>query len=140
MCSRPIPLGWRPRRPVTGKWKSRIEWHVPTTARQSRRAAASAKNGLDQLFGRVGGGRRIVRDRMRGLTQLNGLSITVEVCDAPGALGEMPVKLRALLGRQVAEQILVQELGEFAAVHTWPRRKCGSSSARRAWRTRCSRD
>src|SRR5262249_22541349 len=112
---------------------------APAAAQRSRAAGPGKENCLDKFLGRVGGGRRVLGGGKCGLLELNGLLIAVEVRDAPGALGQVLVKLRPLLGGQVAEQVFVQELGEFAAVHTLPRRKCGSSRERRAWRPRLQR-
>ncbi len=53
----------------------------------------------------------------------SGGAVAVQVCDAPGALGQVPLKYDPLVGRQIAEQVFVQKLGEFAAVHTSPSRK-----------------
>src|SRR5262249_26989174 len=117
----------------------RSGWRVPGAAQGLRGGGPSAENGLDKLLGRVGGGRRVLGGRKRGLLKPNGLLITVEVRDAPGALGEVLVKLGPLLAGHVAEQVFVQKLGELATIHTLPRRKCGSSSERSAWRARCRR-
>src|SRR5262249_42459094 len=102
-------------------------------------AGPGAENGLDQFFGCVRRWRDIFGSRERGLLELNRLPVAVEVGDAPGAFGQMLLKLGALLGGQVAGQIFVQELGKLAAVHRLPSRKCGSSSERKAWRARWSR-
>src|SRR5262249_60275933 len=75
--------------------------------------------------GRIAGGRRILGGGKRSLLQLDGLSVAVQVSDAPGTLGQMLLELGPLCGRQVAAQVLVQKLGEFAAVHASPRRNAG---------------
>src|SRR5262245_40854118 len=102
-------------------------------------ARPRTKDGLDQILWRIGRERRVFRDGVRGLLQLEGLLVAVQVGDAPRALGQVLVELDALVGRQGAGEILVQELGEFATVHMSPLRKCGSRSVRSACRARCSR-
>src|SRR5262245_33636927 len=92
--------------------ENRSGWRAPVAAAGSGGGGASAENGLDKLLGRVGGGRCVLGDGKRGLLEPNGFLITVEVRDAPRALGQVFVKLGPLLGGQVAEQVFVQKLGE----------------------------
>src|SRR5262249_361229 len=98
---------------------------VSFAAESSRGAGPGTENGLDQLLGSVGEGRRILGGGKRSLLQLDGLSVAVHVSDAPGTLGQVLLELGPLPGGQVAEQVLVQKLGEFAAVHASPRRNAG---------------
>src|SRR5258708_7919223 len=85
-------------------------------------AGSGAENGLDQFLGHVGGGWSAFRDGEGGLLELNSLLIAVQISDAPRTLGQVLVELGPQLGGQVAEQVFVQKLGEFAAVHTLSRR------------------
>src|SRR5262249_6237281 len=68
------------------------------TAGRSRVPRTGAKDGLDKLFGRVAGRRSVLGRGEGGSRQLHSLLVTVEVRDAPRALGEMPVKLSTHLG------------------------------------------
>src|SRR5262245_35517198 len=105
----------------------------------SRGERARAENSLNQFLGGICRRRRLRGRKQRGLLELNCLPVAIEVSDAPGAFSEVLLELGPLLSGQVAEEVLVQKLGEFTAVHTLPRRKCGSRSDRRACRARCSR-
>src|SRR5262249_7406367 len=69
---------------------------------RSRGTAAGMENGLDKLLWRVAGGRRGLGGGKRGLRQLNGLSVAVQVSDAPGTLGQVLLELGPFLGGQVA--------------------------------------
>ena len=75
---------------------------APLMARRSRGARPGTENGLDKLLGRVGGEWCVLGGRKRGSLKLNGLLMTVEVGNAPGALGEVLVKFGSLFGGQVA--------------------------------------
>src|SRR5262249_31750143 len=98
---------------------------VSFAGERSRGTGPGTENGLDQLLGRIAGGRRILGGGKRSLLQLDGLSVAVQVSDAPGTLGQVLLELGPLPGGQAAEQVVVQELGEFAAVQASPPRAAG---------------
>src|SRR5262249_27737274 len=104
---------------------------APIAAETSVGAGPGLENGPDKLLRHVAGKGRVLGGGKRGLLELNGLAIAVEVGDAPGALGQVLLELGPFRGGQVVEQVFVQKLGELAAVHTSPLRKWGSSSVRR---------
>src|SRR5262245_4978353 len=90
---------------------------APFAPERSGGAGPGPENGLDKLLRRVAGWRRVLGGGKRGLLELNGLAIAVQVGDAPGAFGQVLLELGPFRGGQVVEQVFVQELGELAAVH-----------------------
>ena len=68
---------------------------------------------MDQLFGSIGGGQIVRGGRESFFLEKNCLFIAIEISPAPGAHGQVLLELDEFLGRQAAEQVFVQELGEF---------------------------
>src|SRR5690242_15684020 len=105
----PCSVRCRPRREVTRNAKRGRGGSPPAAAERSRGAGPGAENGLDQLLGRIAGGRRVLGGGKRGLLQLNGFLIAVQVSDAPGTLGQVLLELGPFPGGQVAGQVFVEE-------------------------------
>src|SRR5258707_13203365 len=101
---------WMPR--GRGGYKESMGKSVRRVPVASGQARARAENGFNQLFRRIGRGRRIVGQRKRGLFQVNRLLVAVQISHTPGALGQVRFELGALALRQRAEQVLVQEFSE----------------------------
>src|SRR5271168_4189033 len=79
-------FGCRPRREVTQKIaKGARDGRAPVVVGKSRPARPGVENCLDELLGRVGRGRAWLVVGKRGFRQDDGLAITVEIPDAPGA-------------------------------------------------------
>jgi hypothetical protein len=76
-------------------------------------AFARLQDGLHKIVGR-GGWQIVVERRLSGL---NGLAILLEVMDAIGAQGQVPIELRTRAGIELPVEVVHHEVSEFPAGH-----------------------
>src|SRR5262245_60074040 len=115
--------------PATGGAKSQVVLLPLTTGSQY---------GLHQPF-RHPGTRSLFRGTAGQLTDTYPRPVALQVDDTLRAVAQVLREYLALGEGQLAVQVSHQKVGDFAAVHGEPFRKCGSRRVRSAWRARCNR-